>query len=230
MSLSLNIYADEGAAPPVYAGIRTQRIIQVQSAEATDMEARVKAALAEIAAYNATQPFGPIGELLLSDADLAGAGDGHTFVCTLTFTFVSFNIVSLLLMALTGATAPPQPDEFRFAFSLAGESEPSEVLFEQMINRVCSEFTVGTAPGVVLALWQATRGASKGTRLMNMMGCFPGVVDPPTGPQPPLLAGLMARGVGAKFGTFSSPLANALRKLVTPEPPPPPAPVPPPIP
>jgi hypothetical protein len=181
MALSLIVYASQGFIPPPFGPPFTTYVQkQVQSADADDMAIKVQQALDEIEQLNADiavayaaltpTPSQPLNDFLMSyaDANLAGGGDGHTFVFTLTFTASLLNILAALL------GSPALPELFEFQFCLASEEDALATTFHDMTER----FALKSGPGtpIAIAIWQQVAGAAKGTRFMGGVG---GVFVPP---------------------------------------------------
>jgi hypothetical protein len=147
--------------PPAEAFI----VRTVESADPADMEARVAAVLAEMTTLNvaiaAAYPNDlPDVLMTLADADLAGGGDGHEFVTTLFFSASSLNGVQEII----GSPGAFVPENFSFKFALAGEGEALQSEVNDAILRAIG------AGADFDAIFQAVRGASKGTRFMYMLG------------------------------------------------------------
>jgi hypothetical protein len=163
----------------------------VEAAEAPVMEALVQEALDEVTAQNvliaAAIPDEAGVLLTLADADLAGAGDGHTFVTTLFFVPSDLNGIQEILGS--GALLP---NLFRFKFGLASEDESFATEINSAITRNIGEFDMP-------AIFQFTRGAAKGTRFMFGVGGIPeGISESRLGNRTGLRAKLFAAGVAAK--------------------------------
>ena len=184
MALSLIVYAGQNLLPPPFVPPFTTYVQkQAQSADAEDMTLKVQQALDEIeqlnaditAAYAAIVPIPstPLDQLLLSyaDSNLAGGGDGHTFVFTLTFTITALNLIAALL-------APLPPEALNFQFCLAGEEDALAIAFRDMTERFAIAGGDPQSP-VGLALWQQVAGAAKGTRFMGGVGGVVQNANPP---------------------------------------------------
>jgi hypothetical protein len=146
------------------------RVIKViESADPADMEKRVQAALDEVVAQNVliAAAYPGVADVLLSlaDCDLAGAGDGHTFVFTMFFVPQVLNNLAGLL-----SDSPPGtllPELFRFNFAVAGERDALESQIQDAIAR-----GIGVNENMI-TIFQFLRGAAKGTRFMFGVGGIP---------------------------------------------------------
>jgi hypothetical protein len=181
-----DLFAESFPAPATSLVVKT-----VEAAEAPVMEALVQEALNEVTALNAliaaAFPDEPGVLLTLADADLAGAGDGHTFVTTLIFVPSDLNGIQEILD--TGALTP---DLFQFKFGLASEDESFATEINAAITRGIGEFDMP-------AIFQFTRGAAKGTRFMFGVGGTPeGGGEGRLGNRTGLRAKLFAAKVAAK--------------------------------
>jgi hypothetical protein len=119
----------------------------IQSADATGMEAAFTAAIAAIVAANA-KPLAP--QLNVVDVDIAGGGDGHTFV------------VRFLLSTAPAALSwtPTVLPKVRGRFWMGSDAEALEAYQEAAIASLRSGTTQIDKIAVGLA------GAAKGTRFM----------------------------------------------------------------
>jgi hypothetical protein len=162
MALSLLIYSSDalwatsGALPPAVP----QLIRSLQAADAEEMTKLVAQMLAEMVVLNAAivaaNPEYPDPDTLqlgIIDADLAGGGDGHTFVLTVTF------------LPLVSKSGLPLPEEVVYGFVTGSTAETIETLLSEKIQA-----TANQAPDAenspLIVFWQAVRGAAKGTRFM----------------------------------------------------------------
>ena len=140
----------------------------IESADPADMEARVQAALDEVEALNAlivaAFPENPEIQLTLNDADLAGAGDGHTFIVYLSFVADTLNGMNEL-QGFSDLTLLPQ--NIGFTFAMAGEVSALQGQIENAMVRA-------TNGEDVQAVFQFLRGAAKGTRFMYGVGGLTG--------------------------------------------------------
>lgn len=136
----------------------------IQSADAADMEARVQAALDEVDLQNvaiaAAFPQNPEILLTLNDVDVAGAGDGHTFVVLMSFVPDNLNGVNTVLGFSAGTLAP---DNLSFKFALAGDASELQAQIENAMVRAANGEDMQ-------AVFQGLRGASAGTRFMYFVG------------------------------------------------------------
>lgn len=139
-----------------------------ESASAEGMAVLVQQALDEVEALNvliaAAVPGDPNVLLSISDADLGGGGDGHTFICMLTFVPVGVNLLASLIHQ------SPLPENVRMGFRLASEAEALQPLIGELVQEL-------TAQSDLLSFFQGVRGASKGTRFMVGIG---GLVSAPS--------------------------------------------------
>lgn len=181
-----DLFAQSFPAPAASLVVKT-----VEAAEAPVMEALVQEALNEVIAQNvaiaAAFPDEPSVLLTLADADLAGAGDGHTFVTTLFFVPSDLNGIQEILDS--GALLP---NLFKFTFGLASEDESFGSQVTDAINRGIGEFDMP-------AIFQLTSGSAKGTRFMFGVGGLPeGLTESRLGNRTGLRAKLFAAKVAAK--------------------------------
>jgi len=157
MSVSLIIYLDNALVTPP---IKNWQSVQVQGASPEVLESRTREALDAVALFN-TQIQDPEDRLEVADADLAGAGDGHTFVVTITFVKSSINLLRQAFEA-----PPLSPSEVKMFFCMAAQRDAFQVAFDAMIERVTKAVA---PPEQSFAFQQAVRGASKGTTFMGMV-------------------------------------------------------------
>lgn len=120
----------------------------IQSANPVDMQTQVAAA---IAAH-------PNANWVLSHVDLAGGGDGHTFVCTLVFAD-----------ALIGSGMPP--DSTRAFFFMASEASELAVARETVDPQISALFDAPISASSVSLFQTLAAGAAKGTRFMGCVLC-----------------------------------------------------------
>jgi hypothetical protein len=173
MALSLIAYLNSGFfsgfidPPPAAAFVH--KIIE--SADPVDMQVRATRAVAEVVAQNAAivAAFPNDSDLLLSiaDADLAGGGDGHTFILEMTWVPIAANTLIVLLPDLDPSTL--FPENVGFQCCLASENEALANVFGPMVDRATLDVPFGVFPEV-LTFMQAVRGSSKGTRFMACLG------------------------------------------------------------
>jgi hypothetical protein len=126
-----------------------QRSLYFESADPADLEAKVAAALVALALEQSDDTAWAI-----VFADLAGGGDGHSFV---------FNMVVANQLSTPAATASPVPvGNARFVFYLASQAEALEAAAAAADARL--DIPVGFS-----ATYQQSwlHGASQGTRVMG---------------------------------------------------------------
>jgi hypothetical protein len=155
----------------------------VQAATPEQMELRLAVLLAEITALNALIPD-DLDKWMPADGNLAGAGDGHTFVFTVTFVRTRCNRVINVLLGVPGGVINENTvfipiSDFTTRFWLASESEALDLV----MNRVLDELAASSDPevGGSLAVWQQVAGATQGTRFMGGVTVLS--VPPPEQPQ-----------------------------------------------
>jgi hypothetical protein len=169
-----------GAVTP---GDNDYLIRQVQAAEATEMETLVAAMNAAVVATN-TGLSSP-NQFTPADANLAGAGDGHTFIFTATFIRRSLNFVLPNLLGFAANLLPqsppgslgyplpvppafvPGPEAFSTKFCLASEQDAVSVAFNDMVSRALTAAGVPADFAALPAIWQQIVGSAKGTRFMG---------------------------------------------------------------
>jgi hypothetical protein len=139
----------------------------VQSASPQDIEAGVEAAVAEIVALNLglsnPDKFG------LAALDLAGGGDGHTFVVQITFTTDQANF---LYAAATGVQTPSSLlAGFHAGAFLASDASELPRAQDETYARLRTFDTQGHQFSVIA---NSFAGASKGTRFMGLVVGFAG--------------------------------------------------------
>jgi hypothetical protein len=167
------------------SGVPDYLVRQAQAADPEEMDRVVALHLAEVVAMNADiqdpqLKFTPV------DANLAGAGDGHTFIVTVVFTRVAFAGIQNTLIGesvalpLNPAANFIDPSLFVTKFALASEQESVEVATNEAIRKLLDQ-AAGTPGGdaVVLSNFIMMAGSSKGTRFMAGVA---GLVPPPQTP------------------------------------------------
>jgi len=120
----------------------------IESADPADMQARVAAALA---ARSGSQ-------WALAYVDLAGGGDGHTFVCTLGFAG-----------ALIGDGT--NPETTRAYFFLASEPSALAQARSSVDAQIATLFSAPISASSVALIQTLSAGAAKGTRFMGCTVC-----------------------------------------------------------
>jgi hypothetical protein len=123
----------------------------VQSADPVDLETRVNAALADLAANPIEVAPGVFLPAIVSSIDLAGGGDGHTFVVTITASPV-----------VSGGFGGFLPATITVACYLASEAEAIAAARAATFARFFGD-------GFSQLLDEDLEGASKGTRFMGIM-------------------------------------------------------------
>jgi hypothetical protein len=126
----------------------------IQSAQSSDMEARFTQKIAELIAENVVRVAAQLLPLNISDIDIAGGGDGHTFV------------VRLLLTTAVAADPGPQwlSASFPFVRARFWMGADAEALSDYQEAAIASLFLGGLTDAVLCAAGMA--GTSKGTRFM----------------------------------------------------------------
>jgi hypothetical protein len=150
----------------------------VQSSEPGDIEAGIEAAVAEIVALN-NNTITPVNDKYgIAALDLAGGGDGHTFVVQITFTTNLANTLYSLVYGTPPSTLldqggnPPQP--FHAGAYLASEEEALAIAQQATYDRLRA---LDPAPGKRFTVFgNAFAGAAKGTRFMGVVIGFSGSV------------------------------------------------------
>jgi hypothetical protein len=146
----------------------------VQSSEPGDIEVGIEAAVAEIVALNVTiadtnDKYG------IAAVDLAGGGDGHTFVAQITFTTNNANSLYSLVygtpsVLLDQGGNPPQP--FHAGAYLASNEEALAVAQQAAYDRLRA---LDPAPNKRFTVFgNAFAGGAKGTRFMGLVVGFSG--------------------------------------------------------
>ena len=148
----------------------------VQSSEPGDIEAGIEAAVAEIVALNTT--ITPTDDKYgIAALDLAGGGDGHTFVAQITFTTNLANTLYSLIYGTPSALLdqggnPPQP--FHAGAYLASEKEALAVAQQATYDRLRA---LDPGPNKQFTVFgNSFAGAAKGTRFMGLVIGFSGSV------------------------------------------------------
>jgi hypothetical protein len=166
-------------------GVNDFIVRQAQAADGEEMERIVALHLQEIQAINALIDD-PQAKFTPVDANLAGAGDGHTFIFTVWFARTGLAAVqNVLLGASVLLPLDPQanfidPADFFTAFAIAASQDELESAQNHAISRIL-DASAGTPGGdaLVLCNFQQIAGGAKGQRFMVAVT---GVVPPP--PQP----------------------------------------------
>ena len=151
MALSIIQYVLED--PPLGRGwlIRT-----IESAAPEDMETRIAQAFAEIAKIN-VDIVDDLDKFIVQDVDLAGGGDGHTFVATVTFVRQKFGALGIDL----------PPDIAKVGAYMASQRDAIDAALNLTVNRLVQASTEATKN--LIAVFQPIRGASQGTRFMGLV-------------------------------------------------------------
>jgi hypothetical protein len=151
MGLSLIQYVIE----PLPLG-RAWLLRTVESAGPEDMEKRIAQVIAEIVKIN-EDIVDSKDKFDLADVDLAGGGDGHTFVAILSFTRAKFSGL--------GIAVPP--DTVRLGAYMASQRDAIDAAFNLTVTRLVQASTLD--PKNFTAIFQPIRGASQGTRFMGLV-------------------------------------------------------------
>jgi hypothetical protein len=160
----------------------------IRSAQAADPEemARVVAAhLADIVAVNAAiddpdEKFTPV------DANLAAAGDGHTFIFTVMFSRTRLAAVQTLLfggpvvLPLDPAPLFLDPSLFFTAFGIAASQDELDIAMNVAIGRILD--TAAGSPGGDAAVLCNFHQASGGAKGQVFMYAVTALVPPPQQP------------------------------------------------
>jgi hypothetical protein len=210
MSLSVNLFSRGLFAPLTAANAPDWLFRHAQAADAEEMEAVVLKQLAEVVAINAAigAPTGQSPDMRFTpvDSNLAGAGDGHTFIFTTLYARVPLAASQRLLIGglldgppsdaafntanfpyTTGAPVFIDPALFVLRFGLASSQDALALVMDETINKVLTDsnallgVTPSTGPStrpIGLNFLQVA-GSAKGTRFMCGAG---GVVFPPPAP------------------------------------------------
>jgi len=187
------LIALDGGAPGGPA-VPVKRFV-LQAADAPTLRAKVVEAFAAVQALNAqiasfysgTPAIVDALTLAYGDASLAGGGDGHTFVLTLTFvpgvpsglSAVSFSTQGLLyanwIAASGGFTlVPPLPENLGVQCYLASSEEALALAGQQAVAAAEADAagrvpSVGTPEPAVYCFLDDVAGAAKGTRFMGAL-------------------------------------------------------------
>jgi len=170
-------------------GIPDYLVRQIQAGDAETMEAKAAADSAAVLALNG--PLSTNDQWTPADANLAGGGDGHTFVFTVTYVRRSLNTAVPRLAAFVGnlltvnagslayplppatnvlatPTFVPGPEFFVSKFCLASAEQEIAGAFNDMVARAIADAGNDQAP----SFWQQLAGAAKGTRFMGGVTVF----------------------------------------------------------
>jgi len=163
-------------------GVPDYIVRSAQAADPEEMERVVAAHLADIVAINAgiddaQAKFTPV------DANIAGAGDGNTFIFTVTFTRVSIAAIQDTLLGepvvlpLDPVPVFFDPALFITKFAVGGEQDSVDEAIAAAIAKLL-DAAAGSVGGdaTVLSNFMMVAGASKGTRFM---AAVTGLVPPP---------------------------------------------------
>jgi hypothetical protein len=155
--------------PTLYNGdtaLDPQFIVRVvESADAADMERRLRQVLKEVEAINADIQSDP-EKFVYQDIDLAGAGDGHVFAATIIFVREADDFFGF---ALT-------PDLLAVGAYMASQQEAIEAAHGVTVRRLIA--LSQEDPKQFFAVSQPVRGAAGGTRFM---GVILGAIAEPNG-------------------------------------------------
>jgi len=208
MSLSVNLFSRGLYAPLTPVNAQDWLFRHAQAADAEEMERLVRKQLAEVVAINAAigAPTGQNPDMRFTpvDSNLAGAGDGHTFIFTTLYSRVPLAAPQRLLIgglldgggsdaayntanfpySTVGVPVFIDPSLFVLRFGLASSQEAVALVMDETINKVLTDSNV--LLGVTPPTGPSTRpiglnflqvaGSAKGTRFMCGAG---GVVFPP---------------------------------------------------
>jgi hypothetical protein len=172
-------------------GIPDYLVRQIQAGDAETMEAKAAADSAAVFALNG--PLSTDDQWTPADANLAGGGDGHTFVFTVTYVRRKLNTAVPRLAAFVGnllshannagsldyplppatnvlitPTFVPGPEYFVSKFCLASAEQEIAGAFNDMVVRAIAATDNDNAP----SFWQQLAGAAKGTRFMGGVTVF----------------------------------------------------------
>lgn len=155
-------------------------IRSIQASDPAAMAAKSKQMFAEFAALN-EDIQDDFDKWVPADANIAGAGDGHTFVVTVTWVRNRcLRLVNVLLgiaggVALENSTLALPLDAFKNEFVMASSAEDVTTLLNQKRKQLVKQ---GAVPGLgVLVVWQQIAGASTGHRFMGGISAL--AVAPP---------------------------------------------------
>ena len=167
------------------SGVPDYIIRSAQAADPEEMERVVAAHLADIVAINSAiedpdQKFTPV------DANLAAAGDGHTFLFTVTFTRTALAAIqdtlagaSVLASPLDPAPVFLDPALFQTKFAVGGEQDSMDVAISAAVERLLDAAAGGAGDATVLSNFLMVAGGAKGQRFMAGIS---GLVPPPPPP------------------------------------------------
>jgi hypothetical protein len=111
-------------------------------------------------------------KLTICDASLAGGGDGHTFVLTVSVVPNAGNLLqALLTFLLDGFITDLSPQFWSFQFALAGDGENLPPQLPALAARALAGAAV-SPDSFALVPFNMTAGAAKGTRFMYGVGCI----------------------------------------------------------
>lgn len=176
----------------VTTGVPDYLIRQMEASDSDTMEGLAAADAAAVVALNANiqniqQQWTP------ADRSLAGGGDGHTFIYTVTYTRRVLNLgASYLWQFLNNQLAHaanagslnyplpapnntpntpgyvPGPEAFFEKFSLASAQGEVSLAYNDMVARAIA----ATGNSEAFCFWQQLAGAAKGTRFMGGIALF----------------------------------------------------------
>jgi hypothetical protein len=177
MALSIILYNND----PAQSEIRS-----IQAADPVAMEKRLAQMFAEFNALN-QDIQDPLLQWVPSDANIAGAGDGHTFIVTITWVRNrNLRLVNVLIPALLGGagvtvpnTVPIPLSSFFTQFFMASDAQSLDIYMNRARKKAI-EFGEEVTPNVgsVIVTWQQVAGASTGHRFMGGMTAL--ALEPPT--------------------------------------------------
>jgi hypothetical protein len=176
MALSI-VYLQRTSGVPDYI------IRSAQAADPEEMERVVAAHLADIVAINSLIDD-PQAKFTPVDANLAGAGDGHTFIFTVTLTRVALAGVQNTLLGESSLPVPLDPAgrfidpaDFVTKFAIASEQDAVDVAINEAVRRLLDQ-AAGTPGGdaLVSTNFIAVAGGAKG---QVFMAGVTGVIPPP---------------------------------------------------
>jgi hypothetical protein len=153
------------------AGVDDFLIRSAQASDGEEMSRVVARHLAEIEAMNAAidnpqEKFTPV------DANLSAAGDGHTFLFTVTFTRTRLAAVqNLLLNQPTALPLNPQatfisPGSYITKFAVGSEQDSIDAVARKLIADTLAEVTPVQGVATAFAPFFALAGGAKGQRFM----------------------------------------------------------------
>jgi hypothetical protein len=141
----------------------------VQSSEPGDIEAGIAAAVAEIVALNTTITP-PDEKYGIAAVDIAGGGDGHTFVVQITFTT---NQANFLYGVVLGASTPSFILPTVHAGAYLASDKDSLAIAQQVTYDRMRAFDPGQGKQFTV-IANSFAGAAKGTRFMGLVVGFEG--------------------------------------------------------